>query len=59
MTQEYTHAYLIRKIIAENKCTWVRFKAHFKESHLDREELLKRAGAAGYGSANNMKHREM
>ena len=29
-TQEYTHAYL-------NERTWVCFKTHFQETHLDRE----------------------
>ena len=37
----------------------MQFKTHFQEAYLDREELEKTAGAAGCGSANNIKHREM
>ena len=29
----------MRKTIASNELTWVRFKAHFQEAYLDREEL--------------------
>ena len=38
---------------------WVRFKSHFQESYLDREEIEKTDGAAGYGSSNNVKHGDM
>ena len=55
-TQEYKHAYHMWKSIAADNCTWVRFKSHFQEACLDREELDQTSGAAGYGSSNNVKH---
>ena len=58
-TQEYAHAYHMWKSIADDDRTWVRFKAHLKEAYLDREELYQIAGAAGYGSANNVKNGKM
>ena len=45
--------------IMENERTWVRFKTHFQEAHLDWEELKQTAGAAEYRSENNVKHGEM
>ena len=58
-TQEYTHAYQMWEIILANKRTQVRFKNKFQEAYLGREELEQTEGAAGYGSANNVKHGEM
>ena len=58
-TQEYKHAYHMRKSIAADNCTWVRFKSHFQEACLEREELDQTAGAAGYGSSKNVKHGDM
>ena len=56
LTQEYTHSYCVWKNISVKKRTWVHFKTYFQESYLYREELEQTAGAAGYGSANNVKH---
>ena len=47
------------KIITANESTWLPLKEHFQEAYLDREELEKISGAAGYGSAHNVKHGEM
>ena len=58
-TQENNHAYLMWKIIAANERTWVRFKAHFQEAYLNREDIEQKTGATGYGSFNNVKHGEM
>ena len=58
-TQEYTHSYLMWNSIAEDKLTWVHFKARFRESYPDREELEQTEGAADYSSVNNVKHGEM
>ena len=49
----------MRKTIASNELTWVRFKAHFQEACFEREELDTTEGEAGYGRANNVKHGEM
>ena len=58
-TQEYRHVYRTWKLFSGNECTWVCFKAYFKEEYLDREELKHTEGAAGYGIADNVKCREM
>ena len=58
-THEYTHAYCIWKIIAADDRTWVLLKAHFQGTYMDWEYLRKTSGAAGYGSANNVKHEKM
>ena len=38
-TQKYTHTHRMWKRVAANDITWVRFKAHFQEAYMDREEL--------------------
>ena len=58
-TQEYQHAYRMWKSIAADNIMWVRFKSHFQEACMDREDLEQTAREAGYGSANNVKHGEM
>ena len=35
------------------------FKANLHEAYLDREDLEQTAGAAGYGSVNNIKYDKM
>ena len=56
VAQEYTYEYCMWKSLTANDRTWVRFKAHFQEAYLDREELKQTAGAAGYGTANYVKY---
>ena len=58
-TQEYTHAYRMWKNISADDCTWVRFKTHFQEEYMDREDLEKTSGTEGYGGDNHFKHGEM
>ena len=58
-TEECTHVYRMWKSIAEDNHTWVWLKSHFQEACIDREEIEQTSGAAGYGSANSVKHGEM
>ena len=57
--QEYTHAYRMWKRIATNERTRVLFKAYFQYVYLYWEELEETAGATGYVSINNIKHRKI
>ena len=59
VTQEYTHAYCMWKIIAADNCTCVRLKFNFQEAHLEIEQLEQTAGAPGYGSVNSIKNGEI
>ena len=47
------------KSIADDERTWMCFKANLHEAYLDREDLEQTAGAAGYGSVNNIKYDKM
>ena len=58
-TQEYTHVYCMWKILADDDCTWVKFRVHLHDAYLERKQLKQTAGASGYGSDNNVKHGEI
>ena len=57
--QEYAHAYRMWKSIAADDSTWVRSKAHFQETYMEREDMEQTARVAGYVRPNNAKHGEM
>ena len=57
--QKYSHEYCMWKSIAVDNCTLVRFKSHFQEAYLEREDIEQTDGATGYGSDSNVNHGEM